>query len=73
MYEKKLDALNTLSNKIKSVRDNLFQTNRILIRVTEYSNILNIFRMPEQYTAEILNFEVDQLNEMDPSIGGSNT
>ena len=73
MYEKKLDALNTLSNKIKSVRDNLFQTNRILIRETEYSNILYIFRMPEQYTAEILNFEVDQLNEMDPSIGGSNT
>ena len=29
--------------------------------------------MPEQYTAEILNFEVDQLNEMDPSIGGSKT
>ena len=29
--------------------------------------------MSEQYTAEIINFEFDQLNEMDPSIGGSNT
>ena len=29
--------------------------------------------MSEQYTAEIINFEFDQLNEMDAPIGGSNT